>query len=136
MERVIVKETFVEAVGPAEGLVRILDELKRSASGILGAAVADRNGLPIANGFRAGVNLLTISAMSALAVQSCTSVMGNLGLRPLEMVIMEGENSLVMVRVLSGGLSLLVMLEHDANVGLVRMEMERVARSIEEVLGL
>lgn len=136
MERILVRETFVAPVGPAEALVQILDELKRSASGILGAAVADRNGLPIANAFREGVNLLTISAMSALAVQSCTSVMGNLGLRPLETVIMEGENSLVMVRVLSGGLSLLVMLEHDANVGLVRMEVERLAASIEEVLGL
>ncbi len=136
VEHIIVPHARVAPQGPSEVLARILDDLRRSAASILGAAVADRNGLPIASGFGRQVNLLTITAMSAMAVQSCNSILQNLDLRPLRIVVMEGEGSLVLVRVLSEGLSLLTIISRDANLGLVRLEVERAAHRIQEALGL
>lgn len=117
-------------------LVEILETLEHGVPGVRGSAVADREGLPIANGFREPFDLMSVTAMSTLTAQSAKTVFERLGLRFPTTVIMEGEQGKVMVHQLAGGRgSFIALVTPETNVGLLKLEMSVAARKLEAELG-
>lgn len=123
--------------GPAEQLQTLLSDFVERVDGVRGIAVADRSGLPVASSFSTGANVLTVTAMATMAVQSSQRVYQNLGLTGPNEVVMVGPDSTVFVSSAAANqLSIIVVLEGFANLGLVRIELERLSRALGEILGI
>lgn len=117
-------------IDPARRLREILDSFART-TGVRGVALADRKGLPIASSFRARVDVNLASAMAALAVQVSSEVFKNFGFTSFRCSIMEGESATVLACLLHGGqMSIIAVLEDSANLGLVKMTMNKVEGDI------
>jgi len=133
-------ETYVvepRAPGPSERLQAALQEFQDRVDGVRGIAIADKSGLPVATSFASKANVLTVTAMSTMAVQSSRRVFENLALAGPQEVVMVGPDSIVFVSSMEEGqLSVIVVLEMFANLGLVRIEVERVSQNVSEILGL
>jgi len=123
--------------GPAERLQVLLSNFQERVDGVRGIAVADRSGLPVSSAFSTNANVLTVTAMATMAIQSSQRVYQNLGLAGPNDVVMVGPDSTVFVSAVNEGqLSVIIVLESYANLGLVRIEIERLARELSEVLGI
>jgi predicted regulator of Ras-like GTPase activity (Roadblock/LC7/MglB family) len=130
-------ETFIPSRGPAEQLEEVLLAFRENVDGVRGVAIADRSGLPVAASFSTRANVLTVSAMATLAIQSSQRVYENLALAGPSEVVMAGPDSTVFVYSVSEGhLSVIAVLDGFANLGLVRIEVERLSRQLSEILGL
>lgn len=117
-------------------LVEILEEFERQVDGVRGSAVADREGLPIVNGFREPFDLGAVTAMSTLAADSSQKVFDEIGLGAMRTAFLEGDDAKVVIFSLgSGRASLIAVVRSDVNVGLLRLQMALAARRIEEELG-
>lgn len=122
--------------GIAGRLVSIINTFEEGVPGVRGSAVADRQGLPIANGFREPFDLLAVTAMSTLALQSSRKVFERLGLQRPKLVIIEGETGKVMVHELANGeASFIALVRPETNLGLLKLEMSVAARKLEATLG-
>src|SRR3990170_766912 len=128
----------VRRKGPiVERLVEVLEEFEEGTREVGGSAIADGEGPPIANGFREPLDLMSITAMSTLAVASSRKVFDRLGLRTPRSMIIEGEEGKVVVQDLGGGeASFIALVRPETNMGLLKLEMAVAARKIEEELGL
>ena len=123
--------------GSAERLQALLSQFQDRVDGVRGLAIADRSGLPVSSSFATRANVLTVTAMATMAVQSSQRVYQNLGLVGPSDIVMVGPDSTVFVSTVSEGqISIIVVLEGFANIGLVRIEVERLSRELAEVLGL
>ncbi len=107
-----------------------LESFNHGTPGVRGSAIADRNGLPIASALRTKLDLATVSAMSMLAVRAAQDVFRNFGYRDARFVLMEGEDAVIVVIAIQGGLSALAVSELQANLGLVRINLQRLAQDI------
>jgi len=126
-----------EDLGPAERLQETLSGFRSRVDGVVGIAVADKSGLPVASAFAHRANVLTVTAMATMAVQSSQRVYQNLGLTGPSEVVMVGPDSTVVVYAANEGqLSIIAVLSAYANLGLVRIEIERLSREIAEILGI
>lgn len=122
---------------PAERLQSALQDLQDRVDGVRGIAIADKSGLPVASAFASKANVLTVTAMSTMAVQSSRRVFENLALAGPTEVVMVGPDSTVFVSSMNEGpLSLIVVLEMFANLGHVRIEVARLSRNVSDILGL
>ena len=118
-------------------LMTILERFERGVVGVRGSAVADREGLPIANGFREPFDLVAVAAMSTLTAQSSKTVFGHLQFKAPKDVIIEGDDAKVVVYDLGGGqASLIALVRPSTNIGLLKMEMAAAAQRVEEELGM
>ncbi len=123
--------------GPAEKLQLLLSAFQQRVDGVRGVAIADKSGLPVSSSFATRANVLTVTAMATMAIQSSQRVYQNLALAGPNEVVMVGPDSTVFVSsVAQGQLSIIVVLEGFANLGLVRIEVERLSRELSEVLGI
>ena len=123
--------------GPAEKLQALLTAFQARVDGVRGVAVADRSGLPVSSSFATRANVLTVTAMATMAIQSSQRVYQNLALDGPNEVVMVGPDSTVFVsHVASAQLAVIVVLEGFANLGRVRIEVERLSRELSEVLGI
>ena len=103
---------------------------------VRGIAIVDKSGLPVSSSFATKANLLTVTAMATMAIQSSQRVYQNLGRAGPSDVVMVGPDSTVFVSSLADAqLSIIVVLEGFANLGLVRIEVERLGCEISETLG-
>lgn len=130
------------ARGPSKGLtkearlVTILETFERGVMGVRGSAIADREGLPIANGFREAFDVVAVAAMSTLTAQSSKTVFDHLNFKAPRDVIIEGEDAKVVVYKLGEGqASFIALVRPDTNIGLLKLEMAATARRLEEELG-
>ncbi len=124
-------------LGPAERLQDALTQFRDRVDGVRGVAVADKSGLPVSSAFATRANILTVTAMATMAVQSSQRVYQNLGLQGPSEVVMVGPDSTVFVySVAEGQLSVIVVLDGFANLGLVRIEVARLSRELSEILGV
>ena len=122
--------------GPAERIAGILQRLG-ALPGVRGVAIADQAGLPVASELPGASRVLEVTAMTALALQSCSSVLTNLTGESLETIMIEGATSTIVIHRLGNGeLGLFCVLDKTGSVGLVWLESRRCAREIEEVLGV
>jgi len=123
--------------GPAERLQALLSDFQGRVDGVRGIAVADKSGLPVSASFTTKANLLTVTAMATMAIQSSQRVYQNLGLAGPTEVVMVGPDSTVFVATVGANqLSVIVFLDAYANLGLVRIELERLARELTEILAI
>lgn len=105
--------------------------------GVRGIAIADKSGVPGFSSFTTKANVLTVTAMATMAVQSSQRVYQNLGLAGPRDVVMVGPDSTVFVSAVGKGQpSVIVVLEGFANLGLVRVEIERLGLELAEILGI
>ncbi len=124
-------------LGPAERLQEVLAQFRDRVDGVRGVAVADRSGLPVASAFSTQASILTVTAMATMAIQSSQRVYQNLGLQGPSEVVMVGPDSTVFVYSMTEAqLSVIVVLEGFANLGLVRIEVERLSRELSDILGV
>ena len=124
-------------LGPGERLQEVLARFRERVDGVRGVAIADKSGLPVASSFPTQASVLTVTAMATMAVQSSQRVYQNLTLAGPSEVVMVGPDSTVFVSTVSdGALSVIVVLEAFANLGLVRLEVDRLSREISDILGL
>lgn len=130
-------ELEAKAEGPAEKLQALLTAFQSRVDGVRGVAIADKSGLPVSSSFTTRANVLTVTAMATMAIQSSQRVYQNLALEGPNEVVMVGPDSTVFVsNVAQGQLSVIVVLEGFANLGLVRIELERLSRELSEILGI
>ena len=123
--------------GPAEQLQALLSGFMERVDGVRGIAIADKSGLPVASAFPSKASILTVTAMATMAIQSSQRVYRNLGLEGPTDVVMVGPDSTVFVSTAAQNqLSIIVVLEGFANLGLVRIEVERLTRELADVLGI
>jgi predicted regulator of Ras-like GTPase activity (Roadblock/LC7/MglB family) len=123
--------------GPAERLQALLSDFQGRVDGVRGIAVADKSGLPVSASFATKANLLTVTAMATMAIQSSQRVYQNLGLAGPTEVVMVGPDSTVFVSTVgSNQLSIIVFLDAYANLGLVRIELERLSRELTDILAI
>ena len=123
--------------GPAEKLQELLSAFQARVDGVRGVAVADKSGLPVSSSFSTRANVLTVTAMATMAIQSSQRVYQNLALAgPIEVVMVGPDSTVFVATVAQGQLSVIVVLEGFANLGLVRIEVERLSRELSEILGV
>ncbi len=123
--------------GPAEQLQALLSGFMERVDGVRGIAIADKSGLPVASAFPSKASILTVTAMATMAIQSSQRVYRNLGLEGPTDVVMVGPDSTVFVSTAAQNqLSIIVVLEGFANLGLVRIEVARLTRELADVLGI
>ena len=137
MTLLVAARTDAKKEGPAERLQALLSAFQARVDGVRGVAVADKSGLPVSSSFATRANVLTVTAMATMAIQSSQRVYQNLALEGPNEVVMVGPDSTVFVSsVAQGALSIIVVLEGFANLGLVRIEVERLSRELTEILGI
>src|SRR5439155_1172211 len=126
-----------DSTGLEYNLLRILQEFQREVDGIRGSAIADRQGLPLANGFHEDVDLMSMSAMSAMAMESSHKIFEHVGVKGFQNAILEGEDARVVVFALGRAeASLIAVAYPSANLGVLKFRMALAARRLEEELGL
>src|SRR3989304_4391754 len=98
--------------GSAGGPQAFLSQFQDRVDGGRGLAIADRSGLPVSSSFATRANVLTVTAMATMAVQSSQRVYQNLGLVGPSDIVMVGPDSTVFVSTVSEGqISIIVVLE-------------------------
>jgi predicted regulator of Ras-like GTPase activity (Roadblock/LC7/MglB family) len=123
--------------GLEDQLANALKGLMRRARGIRGVVVVDGQGLPIASEIDRGLDLNVIAAMSTLITESAGSVLANLGIKGPKLIMIEGEEANVAaIPVAAGQASVLAVLQKDANLGLVRLELQKAATQVGQALGV
>jgi predicted regulator of Ras-like GTPase activity (Roadblock/LC7/MglB family) len=118
-------------------LLRILGDFTRDVDGVRGAAVADRQGLPMANGFHGAIDLMAVTAMSALAMDSSRKIFAHFGVKGFQSAILEGEDARIVAFDLGGGeASFITVAGGTTNLGILKFRMALAARLLEEELNL
>jgi predicted regulator of Ras-like GTPase activity (Roadblock/LC7/MglB family) len=116
--------------------VQILDLLRtfaREIPGVSSIVVSDPQGLPISALVR-GPGATAATAMGTLLRTAAKSVTTNMGLPSPDDIIIQAGADVVLVRCLDGGITLLVVLLQDANLGLVKLELTRHAGELQVLL--
>lgn len=117
-------------------IVGILEAFERQLDGVKGSAVADADGLPVANGFRENLDLLSVASMSTLGLQSAKKVFETIGLKGPNVVVLEGEGAKVVIFELGGGqASFIAVVRPEVKLGFLKLEMASAAKRLEEELG-
>lgn len=109
---------------PAQKLERLLRNFARQLD-LSAVVVGDTNGLPVVSVSR-GDRTLAATAMATMILYAAENVASNLGLEGHEDVLLEGKDWKVLVRSLGDGFTFLVVIEGQANLGLLRLEVERI----------
>lgn len=117
-------------------LEETLVRLRRRVRAVRGCVVADRNGLTVAKDVRPGMDAAVLAAMSTLIAESAGGVFENLGMPAADFILMEAPQANVAVTYSrESGVSLLVLTDKSANLGVLKIEMKRASRTIAESLG-
>lgn len=115
---------------------QILDRLRtfaREIPTIQSIVVSDAQGLPISALVR-GPGATAATAMGTLLRTAASKVTTNLGLPIAEDIIIQAGAQVVLVRCLSGGVTMIVVLKQDANLGLVRLELAKHSGELQTLL--
>jgi len=121
------------SLSPEVRLQQILEALALAIPGSRSLAVGDPNGLPVVSLDR-GPNTMAATAMATLAMTAAKNVCVTLGLEHAEDVLIESRGWKVLVQSLGNGFTFLVVLEASVNLGLVKIEVERLCKELREVL--
>jgi len=134
--------TPMEALARTRGLtteariVGILEAFERQVDGVRGSALADRDGLPIANGFKEPFDLLSVASMGALGMQSARKVSDFIGVRHPHSIVLECEDARIVIKDLGAGrATFIVVVRPETNLGFLRLQIDVAAKRLEEELG-
>jgi len=114
-----------------ESLLRVLKELA-SIGDIEGSAIVTRDGLLIASDLSVDIDAETLAAMSATMVGAAETAVSELKRGTVERVIAEGEQTKLITTGAGANAVLVSMVNKDANLGLILVEMKRTAHMIEK----
>lgn len=123
----------VNSLSPDARLRTVLDSLAEEIGGIKALVVGDRSGLPIATTLR-GPTTMTATAMATLALTAASKVTSSLDLPEPDGILIEAGESVVVVRVLGNGFTLLGVFSADTNIGLAKLAMSSRGREIRDLL--
>ncbi len=120
-----------------ETLEDVLQALRRKTPGVLGSVIADEQGLTVAGDAPRRESLEVLSAMATLIARSADTVFENLTMPGPPIILLEGATSGVAVlRLRASEMNLLCFFNKTASVGLVKLEMNRIAARVAEMLEL
>lgn len=108
---------------------KILSELNKAGSGILGSMVVGEDGIPICTDFSTPINDEMVAALVSSITNSANKVIQKLTQGEMESFIIETESNKIFLQ--NSRLGYLVILTNaDANLGLVRVEMKTAAQRL------
>ena len=100
-----------------------------------GSAVVTRDGLLIASDLPREIDAETFAAMSATMVGAAETAISELKKGGIERVITEGEQTKLIATGAGSNAVLVSMVDRDANLGLVLVEMKKIANNVEQIIG-
>jgi len=117
-----------------KNLEKLLAELQTRDPEIKGVAIARKDGLLIAENIRTDIDKDILAAMAAsifvIGSKSSKELTGG----TLKRILIENENGKIVLSEIANGMLIIAVVNHDANIGLLFMELERISRDIEEVV--
>ena len=115
---------------------RLLGILKSLSSigDIDGSAIVTRDGLLIASDLPRDLDAETFAAMSATMLGAAETAVGELKKGSVERVIAEGKETKLITKGAGPSAVLVSMVQPNANLGLVLVEMGKASEKIEEVM--
>lgn len=119
--------------GPHAQIGSIFDRLRHALDGLVAVGLADANGLPVAFLGPAGEKNVA-TAMASLVVRSAQRATEALGIPPAKEVVIGSEGFTVLVWPVQDGFTLVVILAHEANIGLARLQVDACGSEIRAVL--
>jgi predicted regulator of Ras-like GTPase activity (Roadblock/LC7/MglB family) len=115
-------------------LFRLLKGLGGIGS-IEGSAIVTRDGLLIASDLPKDIDAETFAAMSATMMGAAETAIGELKKGDVERVIVEGRATKLITKGAGPNAVLVAMVSQDANLGLILIEMKKVADMVEREMG-
>ena len=112
-------------------LTKLLEGLEQEGD-VEYAALVTRDGLLIASGSKGDINEETFAAMSATMLGAAETAVSELKRGAVERVIAEGEQTKLITTGAGPNAVLVSMVNKDANLGLILVEMKRASHMIEE----
>jgi len=108
---------------------KILSELNKAGTGILGSMVVGADGIPIMADFSAPINDEMVAALVSSITNSANKVIQKLTSGEMDSFIIETESNKIFLQ--NSKLGYLVILTNsEANLGLVRVEMKTAAQRL------
>ncbi len=117
-----------------ERMVDQLRELQVSSPDVEAAAIISVDGLPIASSMPQGFEEDRVSAMSAAMLSLGERIAGELGRGVLDEVYVRGEYGYVILRAVGEEAVLTVLARQQAKLGLLFLDMRRVAEKLSTIL--
>jgi len=114
-----------------EELSKALNELN-GVYGVRNSVITGLDGLPILWANSSEVSL--ISAASVAALGAIEEMLKQVGEGKLENILVESDSEKVFIKKIRGELVLILFAQRNANLGLIRLEMRRATKKIEDVL--
>ena len=111
----------------------ILDNFNHSVEGIRASVVATSDGLPIASAIREDVDLAVVAALGAAIMGSSKSTVGTIGLKDYSYTMINAHDGKIVVGAFSAA-CLIVVLEPNANIGLVLIAVNNIKKEIENII--
>lgn len=117
-----------------EQLADLLKQLKSEATDIKASAVVSRDGLPLGSHLLAAEEAERVSAMSAAVLGVGERVVEEFKNGEFNEVLIKGSDGYVLFVAVGDEAILTVQTEKEANIGLVRLYMQKISKGIEKVL--
>lgn len=118
----------------AEQLNDLLKHLKSEATDIKASAVVSRDGLPLGSHLLADEEAERVSAMSAAVMGVGERVVDEFKNGDFQEVLIKGSDGYVLFVSIGEEAILTVQTEKEANIGLVRLYMQKTSKGLEKVL--
>jgi predicted regulator of Ras-like GTPase activity (Roadblock/LC7/MglB family) len=118
--------------------LEILEQILRDIGKMVGveaAAIGSRDGLVICSTIPNTFHAETFAAMSATMTAAAETAVNELGKNIPERIIVESKNGRIIAAGAGPKALLLVMMQPDAGLGLVLLEMKKASESIKRALG-
>jgi len=114
-----------------EELSKILSELN-GVYGVNNSVITGLDGLPVLWENSSDVSL--ISAASVAALGAIEEMLRQVGEGSLENILVESDSEKVFIKKIKNELVLILFAQRNANLGLIRLEMRRATKKIENIL--
>ena len=119
----------------SEQIADKLRALETRVPGVEAGLVVTHEGLPIASALPPDADEERIAAMCAAAHSTAERICKELGKGEVQMSFVRGEGGYVLVTSAGPNAILMVMTSPEAKLGLLFLEMRRLAKEIEELIG-
>jgi len=112
----------------------ILSELKTSSSDIIGGAVVQVDGLVVASSLPRKIDEDLVGGMSASMLGVGERISSELMMSEMKQVYVRSPDGVVIVNALGLEQALVMLVSHDAKLGLVLLEMKRAVEKLTQIL--
>jgi predicted regulator of Ras-like GTPase activity (Roadblock/LC7/MglB family) len=113
-------------------LEKILEDINRSPS-VVGSLICGKDGLLIAHAVPSNIDPEVVSAMASAILGTGERSVSEIGHGDLDQVMIEGSSGKTLMRDVGDGV-LVVLTQPDVNLGMIRMDLQRVSKEIKAAL--